>query len=185
MNCRKWKTEDSFSLFGRDLTCNKCDHEAKLRKKIRKRRTVQRTRADAARKTSGRGNPQHAQPASMQLRISSTAQAAKPKLLHCKEYVVSGTEERRLFSESHVLFITYATMRWKLELESFELCRPPITTGSSHRRRLGRGLNDDQPINGYVQYATMRKRDQIPMLCTPSDSIEDLRWPKKKDRRNQ
>ena len=34
MICRKWKTEDSFNLYGRELICNKCDHEAKLREKI-------------------------------------------------------------------------------------------------------------------------------------------------------
>ena len=34
MTCRKSKTKHSFTFSGRDLFCNKCDHEAKRREKI-------------------------------------------------------------------------------------------------------------------------------------------------------
>ncbi len=51
-NCvisRKRKTKHYFTLFGRHLIRSKGDHVAKLREKIRKRRTSQGTKADAAR----------------------------------------------------------------------------------------------------------------------------------------
>ncbi len=138
-----------------------------------------------------RVNPQRAQSYAVQSRVASTHQAVKPKLLKCTECVVSGSEERRLFWGAHVLRITCAAVRYKLEHESFELWRASNITGSSHRRSLGRGLNNDQPVDGHVPrslndailYATVHKRDQVPRLCTPSGSVQDLRRPKKKVRR--
>ncbi len=80
-----------------------------------------------------------------------------------------------------------------MELESFELSGAYGTTGSSHRRQVGRGMNEDQSVNQYVPaslngtifYATVYSRDQPPGLCTPAGSILDLRRPMKKFRRNQ
>ncbi len=40
MICRKWQTEDYFTLSGRELVCNKCDYVAKLRRKIREEEAV-------------------------------------------------------------------------------------------------------------------------------------------------
>ncbi len=149
-------------------------------------------RGDAARQLSTRVNPQRAQSVGVQSRIMSTAQAVKHELLKCKECEVSGAEERRLFSGTHALCIICATVRYKLELELLELCRASNITGSSHPKSVGRGLNNDQPVDGHVPrslndailYETVHNRDQVPRLCTPSGSIQDLRNPKKKVRRN-
>ncbi len=182
-------TEDSLILFGSDLVCNKSDPATKLWEKFWKRRTSQGTREDAASKN----NLQHAQTAGTQPKIRYTAQVAKLKLLKSTECVVSGAEERSLFSEVHLFFITCAALRYNLKLESFEMCRASITTGLSYRTRLGRGLDADQPVNGHVPaslnhaifYATVHNRDQIPSLCAPAGSIKNQRRPKKKFRSNQ
>ncbi len=58
---------------------------------------------------------------------------------------------------------------------------------------MGRGLNNDQIVDGHVArslndailYATVHTRDQVPMLSTPSGSTQDLRRPEKKVRRKQ
>ncbi len=121
----------------------------------------------------------------------STAQAAKSKLLKCNECGVSGADER-LFSRNHVLCSTCAAVRYKLEHESFDLCRASNTTGASYRRKVGRGLIDNQPITEYVPaslnnaffHATVHTKDQVPKLFTPPGSIYDLRHPKKRVRRN-
>ncbi len=77
----KWKTEDSFTLSGRDLICSKFDYASKFREKIRRRRTDQGNSTDTTRQKSARDNPQHAQPIHTQPRIWCTAQAAKSKML--------------------------------------------------------------------------------------------------------
>ncbi len=54
-------------------------------------------------------------------------------------------------------------------------------------------MNEDQPVIGYISaslneailHATVRTRDQVTRLCTPSGSIEDLNRPKENARRNQ
>ncbi len=84
-------------------------------------------------------------------------------------------------------------MRYKLELESLELCRASNITGSSHRRSVGRSLNDDQLVDGHVPRsrndailgATVHMRDQLHRLFTPFGFIHDLRCPEKKARLNQ
>ncbi len=175
------------------MICNKCDHEAKLRGKNRRRRNGLGTRAEAARQVSTRVNPQHAKSVGVQYRIMSTAQAVKLKPLKCKECGVSGAEERRSCSGSHVLCITCAAVRYKLELESLDLCRESNITGPSHRRSVERGLNSDQTVdknvprslNDAILYATVHTRGQVPRFCTLSGSIQDLRRPKKKVRYNQ
>ncbi len=177
-------------LVWQGIDLQKCDHEAKLQEKNRRRRTGQGTRANGAKKTSTRVNPQPAQSVAVQSRVTSTAQTVKPKLLKCTECGVSGAEEWRLFSGAHVICITSAAVRYKLELESFELCRASNITSSSHRRSASSGLNNDQPVDRHVPrsladailYATVLTRDQFPKLCTPSGSIQGLRRPKKKPR---
>ena len=137
--------------------------------------------------------PLHVQAVGVQSRKLSTAQVVIFKPLNCNECGVSGAKERGLSSETHVLCITCAAVRYRLELESLELCCASNITGSSDRRNVGRGLNNDQhfdrhvprALNYAILYATVHTRDQVSRLCTPSDSIEDLRRLKKKVRCNQ
>ncbi len=61
---------------------------------------------------------------------------------------------------------------------------------ASHKRRVHRGLNHEHPVSGHhpksvddaVFIATLNTREQLPMLCTPSGSIQELGRPKKKSR---
>ncbi len=86
-------------------------------RKNRRRRTGQGTRAEAARQTSTRVKPLHVQAVGVQSRILSTAQVVIFKPLNCNECGVSGAKERGLSSETHVLCITCAAVRYRLELE--------------------------------------------------------------------
>ena len=122
-SCRKWKIEDSYNFSGTSPVFDACTHKSRHREESRSTRPSQGTRANAARQRSARVNRQRAQSVAMQSRLTSTAQAMKRKLLKCTECGVSGAEERRLFSGAHVLCITCAAVRYKLELKSFDLCR--------------------------------------------------------------
>ncbi len=192
-SCRKWKTEDSYNFSATSPVCDECTYKSQRRKEPRSTRPGHGTRANAARQTSTRVSPQRPQSASAQSRIVPIAQAVKTKLRKCNESGVFFAEERRLFSGTRVLCITCAAVRYKLEIESLELCSASSTTGSSYRTIVGRDMNNDQPVDGHmprslndaILYATVHTRDQVPRLCTTSGSIQDLRRPKKKVRCNQ
>ncbi len=57
---------ESSTLSGKGSICNKMDHEAMLREKNRRRRTVQGNKADTARQKSTSVNRQYAQTVEMQ-----------------------------------------------------------------------------------------------------------------------
>ncbi len=61
----------------------------------------------------------------------------------------------------------------------------------SHQKGVRIGLDKNQlvddhaaaSLNDAIFHAIVRTRDQIPKSCTPSGSMEDLKRPKMKDRR--
>ena len=121
-SCRTWKIEHSYNFSGTSPVCDACTYKSRHREESRSTRPSQGTRVNAASQKSTRVNLQRAQSVAVRSRVTSTAQAVKPKLLKCTECGVSVAEERRLFSGAHVLCITCAAVRYKLELESLELC---------------------------------------------------------------
>ncbi len=135
----------------------------------------------------------HAQSVSTLPRITSTAHAAKPKLLKCTECEVSVAKERRLFSGNHVLRTACAAVRYMLELESLDLCRAFSVTGSSLRRNVEKVLNGREHVDGHaprslndaIIQAAVHSGDKVPRFETPSGFIQDLSCPEKRIRCNQ
>ncbi len=74
--------------------CNKCDHEAKLQEKFRRRRAGQGTRADSRWQTSVRVNPKHAR---------YTARATETKIQKFGEYGNPGARKVSLISGMHAM----------------------------------------------------------------------------------
>ncbi len=137
MICWKWKTEDSFTLSGRDLICNKCDHEAKRREKNRRIGAGQGTRTDSAKQTSARVNPQH---------TKFTARATETKFQKYDQCESSGARSVRLISGMHLLCTVCAAVRYQLEAKSPQEIRSYSEGSPYHRRRVRRGLNHDNSV---------------------------------------
>ncbi len=109
---------------------------------------------------------------------------------NCKKCGNSGARNVRLISGMHVSCTVCAAVRYQLEVESLQEIRNSSGRIASHKRRVHRGLNHEHPVSGHhpksvddaVFIATLNTREQLPMLCTPSGSIQELGRPKKKSR---
>ncbi len=96
----------------------------------------------------------------------------------------------RLISGMHVLCTVCAAVRCQLEVEPLQEIRSSSERSATHKGRVHRGLNHEHSVSGRspksvddaVFNATLNTREQLPMLCTPSGSIQELGRPEKKSR---
>ena len=108
----------------------------------------------------------------------------------CHECGKSGARNVRLISGTHLLCTVCAAVRYQLEVESLQEIRSSSDGSASHKRRIHLGLNYKHPVSSHrprsvddaVFIATLNTREQLPILCIPSGSIQELGRPKKKSR---
>ncbi len=111
----------------------------------------------------------------------------------CDEYGSSGARNVRLISRLHVLCTACAAVRYRLEVKSVREIQISREGNASHKRRVRRGLNHEHPVSGHRPnsvdeaffMATLDTKEQLPMLCTVSGSIQELGRPKQKSRHHK